>query len=221
MTDGEKVLAFVEKYLRVPDGRLVGEPVQLLPWQREVILAIYDSDPPVRRVIISLGRKGGKTSLIAMLLLASIAGPVARPNAQIFSAAQSRDQASIVFGLAAKMARMNEDLARAATFVTPPKSILGLRTGVEYRALSADATTAHGTSPALVIHDELGRVRGPRSELYDALETGAGAHEHPLVHHHLDAGADRCGSAVDPDRRRQGLGRPDHEAVPLGGRSRG
>ena len=30
-------------------------------------------------------------------------------------------------------------------------------------------------SPALVIHDELGRVRGPRSELYDALETGAGA----------------------------------------------
>ena len=58
MTDGEKVLAFVEKYLRVPDGRLVGEPVQLLPWQREVILAIYDSDPPVRRVIISLGRQG-------------------------------------------------------------------------------------------------------------------------------------------------------------------
>ena len=33
MTDGEKVLAFVEKYLRVLDGRLVGEPVQLA-WQR-------------------------------------------------------------------------------------------------------------------------------------------------------------------------------------------
>jgi phage terminase large subunit-like protein len=180
MTDGEKVLAFVEKYLRVPDGRLVGEPVQLLPWQREVILAIYDSDPPARRVIISLGRKGGKTSLIAMLLLASIAGPVARPNAQIFSAAQSRDQASIVFGLAAKMARMNDDLARVCHVRDTAKSILGLRTGVEYRALSAEATTAHGTSPALVIHDELGRVRGPRSELYDALETGAGAHEHPL-----------------------------------------
>ena len=60
------------------------------------------------------------------------------------------------------------------------KSILGLRTGVHYKALSADATTAHGTSPALVIHDELGRVRGPRSELYDALETGMGAHEDPL-----------------------------------------
>jgi phage terminase large subunit-like protein len=219
MTDGEKVLAFVEKYLRVPDGRLVGEPVQLLPWQREVILAIYDTRPPIRRVIISLGRKGGKTSLIAMLLLASIAGPVARPNAQIFSAAQSRDQASIVFGLAAKMARMNDDLARVCHVRDTAKSILGLRTGVEYRALSADATTAHGTSPALVIHDELGRVRGPRSELYDALETGRRPRA-PAVHHHLDAGAHRCGSAVDPDRRRQGLGRPDHEAVPLGGQSR-
>ena len=69
---------------------------------------------------------------------------------------------------------------RASATSDTAKSILGLRTGVEYRALSADATTAHGTSPALVIHDELGRVRGPRSELYDALETGAGAHEHPL-----------------------------------------
>jgi phage terminase large subunit-like protein len=181
MTEGELVLAFIAKYLRVPDGRLVGDPVELLPWQREVILAIYDADPPVRRVIITLGRKGGKTSLIAMLLLASIAGPVARPNAQIFSAAQSRDQASIVFGLAAKMVRMSEDLSRVCHIRDTAKSIVGLRTGVEYRALSADATTAHGTSPALVIHDELGRVRGPRSELYDALETGAGAHERPLT----------------------------------------
>jgi phage terminase large subunit-like protein len=180
MTDGEQVIAFCEKYLRVPDGRLVGKPVHLMDWQKEIILGIYDSNPPPRRVIISLGRKGGKTSLIAMLLLASIAGPVARPNAQIFSAAQSRDQASIVFSLAAKMVRMNDDLSRVCHIRDTAKSITGLRTGVEYRALSADATTAHGTSPALVIHDELGRVRGPRSELFDALETGAGAHEHPL-----------------------------------------
>jgi len=31
-----------------------------------------------------------------------------------------------------------------------------------------------------VVHDELGRLRGPRSELYDALETAAGAQEAPL-----------------------------------------
>jgi phage terminase large subunit-like protein len=75
---------------------------------------------------------------------------------------------------------MDEDLSRAVHVKDSAKELLGLRTGVHYKALSADATTAHGTSPALVIHDELGRVRGPRSELFDALETGMGAHQDPL-----------------------------------------
>jgi phage terminase large subunit-like protein len=180
MTKGRQVAAFIERYCRVPEGARVGERVKLLDHQLDIILWIYDADPPVRRVIVTMGRKGGKTSLISMLLLASVAGPAFRPNASVFSAAQSRDQAAIVFGLAAKMARMDEDLSRAVHVRDTAKEILGLRTGVQYKALSADATTAHGTSPALVIHDELGRVRGPRSELFDALETGMGAHENPL-----------------------------------------
>ena len=52
--------------------------------------------------------------------------------------------------------------------------------GAVYRALSADASTAYGLSPAFVVHDELGQVRGPRSELYEALETASGAHDAPL-----------------------------------------
>jgi phage terminase large subunit-like protein len=180
MTKGEQVIAFVERYCRVPDGTHVGKKVELLDFQKAIILGIYDSVPSPRRVIISMGRKSAKSCLTAMLLLAAVAGPVFRPNAQVFSAAQSRDQAAIIFGYAAKMVRMDEDLSRAVHIKDTAKELLGLRTGVHYKALSADATTAHGTSPALVIHDELGRVRGPRSELYDALETGMGAHESPL-----------------------------------------
>src|SRR5690606_37972250 len=47
-------------------------------------------------------------------------------------------------------------------------------------ALSAEASTAFGLSPALNVHDELGQVRGPRSELYEALETASAAQEEPL-----------------------------------------
>ena len=43
-----------------------------------------------------------------------------------------------------------------------------------------EATTAFGLSPSLIIHDELGRVRGPRSPLYEVLGTAAGAQEAPL-----------------------------------------
>ena len=52
--------------------------------------------------------------------------------------------------------------------------------GTLYKALSAEASTAYGLSPVFCVHDELGQVRGPRSELYEALETAASAHEDPM-----------------------------------------
>jgi phage terminase large subunit-like protein len=176
----EDVIAFIEEFLIVPEGKDVGRPMRLRPWQREIIAGIYE--PDVRRVIISLARKNGKTALVAMLVLAHLIGPEARRNAQIFSAAQSREQASIVFALAAKMVRMSPVLHTPENVVVrdSAKELYSPLTGVRYKALSADATTAYGLSPVLAIHDELGQVEGPRSELYDALETAMGAQEAPL-----------------------------------------
>ena len=180
MTRGEEVIAFIETYCRVPEGAHVGGRVELLPFQRDIIRGIYDSDPPARRVIVSMGRKNAKSCLTAMLLLAAVAGPAFRPNAQVYSSAQSRDQAAIIFGYAAKMVRMDEDLCQGRARQGHGQRADRAAHGCALQGLSADATTAHGTSPALVIHDETGRVRGPRSELYDALETGMGAHKDPL-----------------------------------------
>ena len=42
--------------------------------------------------------------------------------------------------------------------------------GSAYRALSSESAVAYGLSPAFVVHDELGLVRGPRSELFEALQ---------------------------------------------------
>ncbi len=179
-SDAEKVCEFIEQFLIVPEGADVGQPVVLRPWQREIIEGIYE--PDVRRVIISLARKNGKTALVAMLVLAHLIGPQSRRNAQIFSGAQSRDQAAIVFGLAAKMARMSPVLSKPSHVIVrdSAKELYSPLTGVRYKALSADATTAYGLSPVLAIHDELGQVSGPRSELYDALETAMGAQAAPL-----------------------------------------
>ena len=179
-TRSDRVIKFIERYLVIPEGSHVGRPVKLRPWQKDILHRIYDT--PTRQIIISLGRKNGKTALVAMMLLAHLIGPEARPNAQIYSAAQSRDQASIVFGLASKMVRLSVELNSAQNVVIrdTAKELYSPRTGVRYRALSADATTAYGFSPVLVIHDELGQVRGERSELYDALETAMGAQDEPL-----------------------------------------
>lgn len=178
LTRGEQNCAWIEAHCRVPEGALVGQPVVLRPWQKEIICGIYDS--PTRRAIISFGRKNGKTALSAFLLLLHLVGPEARPNSQLYSAAQSREQASILFALAAKVVRQSPDLSQYVIVRDTAKQLFCGELGTLYRALSAEASTAYGLSPAFAVHDELGQVKGPRSELYEAIETGAGAQEAPL-----------------------------------------
>lgn len=149
-------------------------------YMREDFRAIYDNPHGTRRAIISRGRKNAKSTESAMIALLHLVGPEAKANGQLFSAAQSREQASVVFGLASKMVRMSSDLHSCVGIRDTAKQIYVPELGTVYRALSADATTAYGLSPALVIHDELGQVRGPRSELYEALETATAAQEEPL-----------------------------------------
>jgi len=176
------IAKFIEACCYIPEGRLVGKKLKLFDWQKDLLRLIYDNPHGTRRAIISVGRKNAKTCLAACLLLNHLCGPSAksRPNSQLYSAAQSRDQAAIIFSLAAKMTRMNPALARIVTIQETAKSLVCAELGTRYRALSADATTAYGLSPQLVIHDELGQVRGPRSSLYEALETATGAQADPL-----------------------------------------
>jgi phage terminase large subunit-like protein len=174
----EAVIEFCEEFLRIPEGKDAGKRLKLREWQKEIIRATYDDS--TRRVIISFGRKNGKSALAAMLLLVHLVGPAARKNSQIYSAALSRDQAALVFRLAAQMIRQSPDLNELVTIRESRKELFCGLTGVTYRALSADANTAFGLSPALIVHDELGQVSGPRHTLYDALETATGAQESPL-----------------------------------------
>jgi phage terminase large subunit-like protein len=163
----------------VPEGKDVGKPVKLRPWQCKEIERIYGS--PTRRAIISFGRKNGKSALASFLLLLHLCGPEAKANSQLYSAAQSREQASVLFNLAAKCVRMSPDLNAVIIIRDTAKELVCAEIGTKYRALSADASTAYGLSPVFTVHDELGQVKGPRSELYEALETASGAHEEPLT----------------------------------------
>lgn len=184
-TRGGRMISFIEKYVVVPEGALVGKPMVLLPEQQRFIRDVYDNVRAdgrlrTRRGILSIARKNGKTGLIGALLCGHIIGPEAKTNSQLFSAARSRDQAALVFNYAAKSLRMNTKLQDLVQITDSSKRIVGMRANSNYRAISADATTAHGLSPALTIHDELGQVVGPNDGLYDALETAGGAQSEPL-----------------------------------------
>lgn len=176
----DRNIRWIESHCRIPEGKDVGQPVRLRDWQKDNIRRIYDNPHGTRRAVISFGRKNAKTTLAAFLLLLHTAGPEAKPNSQLNSAAQSKDQAAILFKLAAKIVRLSSTLHPVIVIRDTIKELACPELGTLYKALSADASTAYGLSPAFIVHDELGQVRGPRSELYDALETAVGAHDSPL-----------------------------------------
>lgn len=180
LTRGEKVCAFLEKYLVVPEGDMMGQPFRLLPFQRDWVLAVYDNPSGTHTGVLCIGRKNGKTALIAGLLLAHIAGPEAIQNSQIVSGAMSLDQASLVFSLAGKMIDMSPELSSRIRIFPSGKRLLGLAKNVEYKALSAEAKTKHGLSPVLIILDELGQVRGPTDPFISTLQTAQGAYENAM-----------------------------------------
>lgn len=176
---GASICRWIERNCLVPEGPLIGEPVKLLAFQRTIICGIYDT--PTRTAIITLPKKNGKTSLAACLLLAKLAGPERLENAQLYSTAQSREQAAVLFDLAAKMVRMSPKLSQYIEVHETKKTLSVPELGSRYKAMSADADTAHGISPLFVVHDELGQVRGPRWDLYQTIERSFGAQRAPLT----------------------------------------
>lgn len=181
MTKADKVIAFIERYCFVPEGALVGQPIKLEEFQLDFIRGVYDNPNGTSHGILSIGRKNGKTALIACLLLAHLVGPVAIQNSQIVSGALSREQASLVFNLAVKMIQLNPKLSNIISIKPSGKRLIGLPMNVEYRALAADGRTAQGLSPVLAILDEIGQIQGPQSAFVDAITTAQGAHKNPLL----------------------------------------
>jgi phage terminase large subunit-like protein len=178
-TRGERNAAWVEAYCVVPEGKDRGKKVRLRDWQVDEFRKIYDS--PTRTAILSFGRKNGKTAIIAFIVLLHLCGPEAELGSEIVSGARSRDQAAMVFRYASKCVRLNADLSAIVRVRDTAKELDCPQLQTAYKALSADASTNLGRSPKLAVHDELGQVKGPRDEFYEAIDTAQGAHDEPLT----------------------------------------
>ena len=144
MTRGEKNIAWIQEHCVIPDGKFVGQKVNLADFQKDVIRGIYDNPGGTRRAIISFGRKNAKTTLAAFLLLLHLCGREHKKNSELYSTALSSDQAAITFRLAAKTVRQSPTLSAFVTVRDTVKQLWCERLGTLYTALSADASTAMG-----------------------------------------------------------------------------
>jgi phage terminase large subunit-like protein len=180
-TRAERVMHFIEKYLVVPEGAHVGKPLQLAPFQESFIYAVYDNAVPTRRAILSMARKNSKSATISALVLASLIGPERMQNSQLVAGAMTREQAGLIYSLSRKMLGPNPSLQVLLQFAESAKRIKATKNGSTFKALSADAASAHGLSPRIVILDETGQIVGPLSPFIDALTSAQGAYEEPLL----------------------------------------
>src|SRR5215207_7583118 len=177
----QEVINFIRE-LTIPSGIGQGERFVLRKWQEDFVRDIYepqiDGRRCVRRAILSVARKNGKTALIAALALAHLVGPEQEINGEIYSAANEREQAAIVFRVAAQMVRAEPELLAKLKIVDSTKTIVNYSNGSFYRAISAEAGTKHGLNPTVVIYDELAQAKN--RNLYDVLDTSMGARLEPL-----------------------------------------
>jgi phage terminase large subunit-like protein len=182
----DAVIGFIEA-LTVPSGTGAGKLFKLDTWQKQFIRDVYEPQRilkngtqrrAVRRAILSIARKNGKTALIAAIALAHLVGPVAEVHGEIYSAANDRDQAGIVFKFAKQIVELEPELLKEIDIIPSTKTMIGRRMGTVYRAISAEAGTKHGYLPSVVIYDELAQAKN--RDLYDVLDTRFGARDEPL-----------------------------------------
>lgn len=135
--------------------------------------------PGVRRSILSVGRRNGKTATCALLVMAALYGPLEVPNARIISASRSTAQAAIIYEYVKNIA-IASGFDWKLRFNDTKNRIVSKHNGATYKAISSDAARSLGYGARLIIHDELGQVRGPEDRLFSNLTTSLGSYTDAL-----------------------------------------
>jgi phage terminase large subunit-like protein len=148
-------------------------------WQKELILRLFarreDGRLRHRQALVGMGRKNGKSNLVAGLGLADLLlGPA---GGEIYSCAAEREQARIVWGTARKMVALDPWLA--ARLKVYRDYIENVETGSIYRVLSAEAYSKEGLNPHRVIFDEVHAQ--PDRDLWDTMALAMGSRIDPLM----------------------------------------
>lgn len=187
LTRLEAVVAFVND-MKVTQGKLAGQNMQLREWQIEEFLApIYATDEygrrPVRTAVLSMGRKNGKTGLSAALALCHLVGPEAEQRGELYFGAMDKIQAGKAWAECKAMLEAHVELSERVNIIKFSKEIeveAGYPgEGSVLKAVSADADSKLGLSPSFFLADEAGYW--PKRDLFDAMDSALGARDEPLI----------------------------------------
>lgn len=184
----DRVVRFFSGCLKHVKGPMAGKPFALEGWQEGVIQNLFgwmrpDGTRRYRECFLYVAKKNGKTAFSAGVLLYML-GFDGEASAEVYSAAASRDQASLVFDHAKGFVRLDARLGEMFTVYGAKggsivRSIVHDTSSSAYRPLAAGADKADGVSPHFNAVDELHRHPGP--ELADILQKSTAARSQPIT----------------------------------------
>jgi phage terminase large subunit-like protein len=157
--DGERAVQWLRKN-RHPKNPAPGHPFHLDYWQERIIRAIFgprnpDGTRKIKKVVIQLGRGSRKTALAAAIVLLCLFGPEKLSGALIQSAAFARKQARELFEEVALIVSQDNRYKGTGRVRDYKSQIVNAKTRTRYEAISSEGLGAHGSTPAVVVADEL------------------------------------------------------------------
>lgn len=185
-------VAFIESLCHTK-GTWAGKKFELIDWQEQIIRDLFGILKPngyrqFNTAYIEIPKKNGKSELAAAVALLLTCGD-GEQRAEVYGAAADRQQASIVFDVAADMVRMCPALNKRVKILASQKRLIYEPTNSFYQVLSAEAYSKHGFNVHGVVFDELHSQ--PNRKLYDVLTKGSGdARMQPLFFLITTAGTD-------------------------------
>lgn len=174
-------------------GTWAGKNFELLNWQEQIIRDLFGILKPngyrqFNTAYIEIPKKNGKSELAAAVALLLTCGD-GEERAEVYGCAADRQQAAIVFDVAADMVRMCPALNKRVKILTSQKRIVYIPTNSFYQVLSAEAYSKHGFNIHGVVFDELHTQ--PNRKLFDVMTKGSGdARMQPLYFLITTAGTD-------------------------------
>ena len=174
-------------------GTWAGKPFELIDWQEQIIRDLFGTIKPngyrqFNTAYIEIPKKQGKSELAAAVALLLCCGD-GEERAEVYGCAADRQQATIVFDVAADMVRMCPALSKRVKILASQKRIIYTPTNSFYQVLSAEAYSKHGFNIHGVVFDELHTQ--PNRKLFDVMTKGSGdARMQPLYFLITTAGTD-------------------------------
>lgn len=197
--EADRNVWFFENVLRHTKGRWAGQPWKLTPWQRDDIWSLYgwqvhdpESDLWVRYFTSywkEIARKNGKSEEGAGHALQGLCFD-GEEGAEVYGAAEDRDQASIIYRVAKRMVELSPWLSKRLKVIDSQKRIIDPKTDSFYQVLPRDemGEGSQGFNPSRFTVDEVHVQKS--GSLISALKRGFGTRAQPLGCYLTTAGLD-------------------------------